>query len=82
MVKKLPGAEKKVKKNFKKKNLKDWTKWNRKWVVEVVSSQVVLLNTVYHKGYKRFSSAILKITSTVILKNKLLHMKKKKCLCC
>ena len=29
-VKKLPGAEKKVKKNFKKKNLKDWTKWNRK----------------------------------------------------
>ena len=29
MVKKLPGVEKKVKK-LSKKNLKDWTKWNRK----------------------------------------------------
>ena len=30
MVKKLPRVEKKVKLNFKKKNLKDWTKLNRK----------------------------------------------------
>ena len=29
-VKELTGAEKKVKKNFQKKNLKYWTKWNRK----------------------------------------------------
>ena len=27
---KVTGAEKKVKKKFQKKNLKDWTKWNRK----------------------------------------------------
>ena len=50
MVKKLPGAEKKVEKKIQKKNLKDWTKWKRKWVVEVVSSQVVLLDTVYRLG--------------------------------
>ena len=30
MVKKLPDVEKKVKKKFKKKNMKDWTKWNKK----------------------------------------------------
>ena len=30
MVKKLTGATKKVKQFFKKKTLKDWTKWNRK----------------------------------------------------
>ena len=30
MVKKLPDVEKKVKKISNKKNLKDWTKWNRK----------------------------------------------------
>ena len=30
MVKKLPGPEKKVEQNLKKKNLKDWTKWNKK----------------------------------------------------
>ena len=30
MVKKLPAVEKKVKNFFKQKNLKDWTKWNRK----------------------------------------------------
>ena len=31
-VKKLTNIEKKVKKNFKQKIWKDWTKWNRKMV--------------------------------------------------
>ena len=29
-VKKLPNVKKRLKKKFKKKNLKVWTKWNRK----------------------------------------------------
>ena len=29
-VKKLPNLEKKIQQKFQKKNLKDWTKWNRK----------------------------------------------------
>ena len=33
-----------------KKNLKDWTKWNRQWVVEVSTSQVVLSWTQLFSG--------------------------------
>jgi hypothetical protein len=39
---KVTRPRKKGKKKIQKKNLKDWTKWNRKWVVEVSTSQLVL----------------------------------------
>ena len=45
MVKKLTGGETKVEK-LVKKNLKDKPNGTGKWVVEVVSSQVVLSDTV------------------------------------
>ena len=45
MVKKLPGVEKKFKK-ISKKNLIQGENGTRKWVVEVVLSQVVLSDTI------------------------------------
>ena len=43
------GQKKKI------KNLKDGTKWSRKWVVEVISSQEVLLDTVSYIPCRRVS---------------------------
>ena len=42
----------------------------RKWVVEVVSSQTVLLGTLYHTGYKGSLGAILNIMGPAIFKKK------------
>ena len=47
MVKKLPRVGKKVKQVFKEKKIKLREKGNKEMVVEVLSSQVVLSDTVY-----------------------------------